>query len=49
MIADNREPSTPLQHKCVVFLDILGFKELVKSAAKDDVKAQELESSLMKI
>jgi len=45
----NNNQDGPLQKKCVVFLDILGFKELVISASKDCEKAQSLEDVLRKI
>lgn len=49
MNENTKKLKSPLKDKCVVFLDILGFKVLVKSVANDVSKAQQLENSLMKI
>jgi len=38
-----------LTEKCVVFLDILGFRSKVKEAGKCATKAVQLESSLEKV
>jgi len=49
MNQDVNKLAGPLQKKCVVFLDILGFKELVKSAAKDVNSAENIQTALEKI
>jgi hypothetical protein len=41
--------SMTLTEKCVVFLDILGFRSKVKEAGKCATKAVQLESSLEKV
>jgi len=49
MTKNNETPASTLSEKVVVFLDILGFKELVKEAAKDEDKALALDGALAKI
>lgn len=41
--------NSPFDDRCVVFLDILGFRESVKAASSDDSKAQKLDHALEKI
>ncbi len=50
MITANQEANVRVfEKKCVVFLDILGFRELVKSAKDNSEIAQSVEDSLEKI